>query len=249
MKLLDLCLLRDIFITVKSWPCLSPIRKAYSRVNSSATLEFTADLKDLETLGRQFEVRFYDGTPKARITFDTDKDPKLEAPSGVSITGDSAGNVVVTLANVQENNAGIYIMINAGFVSKCNCLYILGIPTKPNIILKQIPFVGENATFTCNSTSTTMPSNHSLSLTYTDCSGGIGSGSSNGNGSDSISGSGSSISNGNGSDSISGSGSSISSGSGSGSSGSSSGNSSGNSRVVVVVVMAEVVVEVVVVVW
>ncbi|XP_060574571.1 hemicentin-1-like, partial [Ruditapes philippinarum] len=42
-----------------------------------------------------------------------------------------------------------------------------GIPSKPNIILKQMPFVGENATFTCNSTSTTIPSNHSLSLTYT----------------------------------------------------------------------------------
>ncbi|XP_060604516.1 carcinoembryonic antigen-related cell adhesion molecule 5-like [Ruditapes philippinarum] len=150
---------------VKSWPCESPIRKAYSRVNSNATLQFVADLTDLTT-PRLFEVGFYDGSAKARITYNPDKSSRPSAAPGVSITGDTDGNVVVTLANVQENNAGIYIMTSTGFATKCSCLYILGTPRKPTVTVNKTPSVGESVTLTCSSTSTTTPSNHSLSLTY-----------------------------------------------------------------------------------
>ncbi|XP_060599665.1 carcinoembryonic antigen-related cell adhesion molecule 5-like, partial [Ruditapes philippinarum] len=156
----------EIIVYVKSWPCESPIRKTYSRVNSSATLQFTADLNGLDALGRPFEVKFYNGTGKARITFYSDKDPRPSHGPDVSITGDSDGNVDFTLANVQENNAGVYIMVTPGFATKCSCLYILGTPRKPTVTVNKTPSVGESVTLTCSSTSTTTPSNHSLSLTY-----------------------------------------------------------------------------------
>ncbi|XP_060602041.1 carcinoembryonic antigen-related cell adhesion molecule 5-like [Ruditapes philippinarum] len=152
-------------ISVKSWPCASPIRKVYSRENSDVVLRFSADFSNLNS-PRLFDINFYDDSIKARITYNPDKTSTTDALPGVSITGDTAGNVVVTLANVQQSNAGVYTLASAGLSTKCNCLYILGTPRKPTVTVNKTPSVGESVTLTCSSTSTTIPSNHSLSLTY-----------------------------------------------------------------------------------
>ncbi|XP_060566315.1 uncharacterized protein LOC132725237, partial [Ruditapes philippinarum] len=123
--LISALIIMEIIISVKSWPCVSPIRKVYSRVNSGAVLQFSADLIDLSS-PKQFEVKFHDGIGiKARIIYNPDKTFTTDALSGVSITGDTDGKVVVTLANVQQSNAGVYTMASAGLSTKCNCLYIL----------------------------------------------------------------------------------------------------------------------------
>ncbi|XP_060553988.1 carcinoembryonic antigen-related cell adhesion molecule 5-like [Ruditapes philippinarum] len=163
--LISALIIMEIIISVKSWPCALPISKAYSHVDSDAVLQFSADLTNLNS-PRKFEIKFYDGSTKARITYNTDKTSTPEALPGFSITGGSDGNVVVTLANVQQSNAGIYTMTVAGFPTKCNCLYILRTPRKPTVTVNKTPSVGESVTLTCSSTSTTTPSNHSLSLTY-----------------------------------------------------------------------------------
>ena len=104
---------------------MSPIRKYYSRINSSIDIQFSADLTNLNS-PRQFEVGFYDGSAKARITYYTDRSFRAQTLPGINITSDTAGNVIVTMEDVQENNAGVYILASAGFYTKCSCLYILG---------------------------------------------------------------------------------------------------------------------------
>ncbi|XP_060565437.1 hemicentin-1-like, partial [Ruditapes philippinarum] len=163
--LVSALIVMEIIVTVEAWPCVSPIRKMYSRVNSDAALQFSADLTNLNS-PRIFDIKFHDNSIKARITYNTDKSSTTDALSGFSITGNNAGNVVVTLTNVQQNNAGVYTCSATGFSTKCNCLYILGAPRKPTVTVNKAPSVGESVTLTCSSTSTTTPSNHSLSLTY-----------------------------------------------------------------------------------
>ena len=111
--------------SVKAWTCVSPIRNVYSRVNTDAVVQFNADLTNLNA-PRQFDVHFYDGTAKGRITYSADKSSSVQTASGVSVTADTSGNVAVTLNNIQENNAGIYTLISAGLSTRCNSLYILG---------------------------------------------------------------------------------------------------------------------------
>ncbi|XP_060580489.1 peroxidasin homolog [Ruditapes philippinarum] len=154
-----------VIIAVKAWPCVSPIRKVFSRVNTDAVLQFTADLTNLKS-PRMFEVSFFDGRAKARITYISDRSFITDVLPGLNITGDTDGNVVVTLPYIQQNDTGVYILTTAGIPSKCNCLYMLGIPRKPTVTVNKTPSVGESAILTCSSTSTTTPSNHSLSLKY-----------------------------------------------------------------------------------
>ncbi|XP_060565811.1 cell adhesion molecule 3-like [Ruditapes philippinarum] len=154
-----------VVIAVKAWTCLLPVRKLYSRVNTDAVLQFTADLTNLNS-PRMFDVKFFDGSIKARIIYYQDRSPRTEVLPGFNITGDTDGNVVVTLPNIQHNDTGVYIFTRAGISSKCNCLYMLGIPRRPILTGNKTPYVGESATLTCSSTSTTIPSNHSLSLKY-----------------------------------------------------------------------------------
>ncbi|XP_053389839.1 contactin-4-like [Mercenaria mercenaria] len=165
MKFTAVILLTDIFITAEGWPCLTPVREVYSQINTAAVLQFTADLTNLNS-PRTFFVKFHDGTVRAMIRYNADKSYTTDSQPGVSITANTAGIVAVTFESVQKNSAGIYTFGSAGFSFRCNCLYILGEPTKPNITLKYVPFVRDSTTLTCSSTSTTTPSNHSLSLTY-----------------------------------------------------------------------------------
>ncbi|XP_053391544.1 carcinoembryonic antigen-related cell adhesion molecule 5-like, partial [Mercenaria mercenaria] len=153
-------------IRVEGWPCVSPIGRVYSQINTDSVLQFTADLTNLNS-PRRFVVKFYDDTIQAVIRYNTDRSSlNLDAQPGVSITGDTTGNVVVTLFDVVQSNAGTYTMDSTGVPLRCNCLYILGTPTKPSITLNKVPSTGESATLKCSSTSTTTPSNHSLGLSY-----------------------------------------------------------------------------------
>ncbi|XP_060582487.1 carcinoembryonic antigen-related cell adhesion molecule 6-like [Ruditapes philippinarum] len=156
-----------VIIAVKAWPCVSPIRKVFSRVNTDAVLQFSADLTNLNS-PIQFDVRFFDNSFKARITYYPDRSPTTDVLPGLNITGDTDGTVVVTLPNIQENDTGFYILTSPGTSLKCNSLYMLGrgIPKKPTVTVNKTPSVGESAILTCSSTSTTTPSYHSLSLKY-----------------------------------------------------------------------------------
>jgi hypothetical protein len=73
-----------------------------------------------------FEVKFFDGSAKARITYISDRSFRTDVLPGLNITGNTDGNVVVTLPNIQQNDTGVYILTSAGFSTKCNCLYMLG---------------------------------------------------------------------------------------------------------------------------
>ncbi|XP_060580488.1 CD166 antigen-like, partial [Ruditapes philippinarum] len=154
-----------VIIAVKAWPCVSPIRKVFSRVNTDTLLQFSADLTNL-IAPRVFDVKFFDGSFKARITYYPDRSPTTDVLPGLGTAVDRDGDVVLLLPNIQHNDTGVYILTTAGISSKCNCLYMLGIPRKPTVTVNKTPSVGESAILTCSSTSTTIPSNHSLSLKY-----------------------------------------------------------------------------------
>ncbi|XP_053372493.1 carcinoembryonic antigen-related cell adhesion molecule 2-like [Mercenaria mercenaria] len=155
----------EVFMKVEGWQYVTPVGTVFSRVNSTANIHFSADLTGLNS-PRTFFVKFYDGTTQTVIRYNADKSYSTDALPGVTITSDTAGNVVVSLENVQRSSAGTYIMDSPGLLVRCNCLYLLDTPTKPTLSVSNSPSVGGRVTLTCNSRSTTTPSNHSLSLAY-----------------------------------------------------------------------------------
>jgi hypothetical protein len=125
MKLFSVYKYINFNFSVKVWPCVSPIRNVYSRVNTDAVLQFSADLTNL-IAPRQFDVKFFNGSTKARITYNSDRSFRTEVLPGFNITGYTNGNVYFTLPDIQQNDTGVYILTSAGFSTKCNCLYMLG---------------------------------------------------------------------------------------------------------------------------
>jgi hypothetical protein len=74
-----------------------------------------------------FSVKFINDRTKATIRFYPDRSPPTtDVLPGLNITGDTDGNVVVTLPSIQQNDTGVYILTSPGFSQKCNCLYMLG---------------------------------------------------------------------------------------------------------------------------
>ncbi|XP_071095623.1 protein turtle homolog B-like [Haliotis cracherodii] len=83
----------------------------------------------------------------------------------------AARNVTFTLSNIQTSDAGTYTCGNGGFTSVIqNCgqkLVVLGKPTTPGRPVSTTPVYNQQVTLTCSSTSTSVPADHGLTLTYT----------------------------------------------------------------------------------
>ncbi|XP_067675852.1 protein turtle-like [Haliotis asinina] len=82
-------------------------------------------------------------------------------------------NVTFTLSNIQISDAGTYTCGNGGGAATDviqNCgqkLVVLGKPTTPGRPESTTPVYNQQVTLTCSSTSTTLPADHGLTLTYT----------------------------------------------------------------------------------
>ncbi|XP_053396505.1 uncharacterized protein LOC128556224 [Mercenaria mercenaria] len=167
VKLIYLAFLLEVFISaVEGWSCVSTAEKVYSRINANAVLQFDISADVNPSYSITFNIQFYNGTVIALVRYKSNGEITTQKLPGVDITADAAGNVAVTLINVGEDNQGVYFISGAGRPARCNCLYILGIPSKAKISVIGNPNVGSSMTLTCTSTSTTRPYNHSLSLTY-----------------------------------------------------------------------------------
>ncbi|XP_071094638.1 protein turtle-like [Haliotis cracherodii] len=83
----------------------------------------------------------------------------------------AARNVTFTLSNIQTSDAGTYTCRAGGATAGIqNCgqkLVVLGKPTTPVRPVSTTPVYNQQVTLTCNSTSTTVPADHGLTLTYT----------------------------------------------------------------------------------
>ncbi|XP_071095658.1 neural cell adhesion molecule 1-like [Haliotis cracherodii] len=83
----------------------------------------------------------------------------------------AAWNVTFTLSNIQTSDAGTYTCGTGGTANVIqNCgqkLAVLGQPIKPTPNGPSAPVFGTQVTLTCSSTSTTVPADHGLTLTYT----------------------------------------------------------------------------------
>ncbi|XP_071095624.1 protein turtle homolog B-like [Haliotis cracherodii] len=83
----------------------------------------------------------------------------------------AAMNVTFTLSNIQTSDAGTYTCGNGGpgnVIQNCGQkLVVLGKPTTPGRPVSTTPVYNQAVTLTCSSTSTTVPADHGLTLTYT----------------------------------------------------------------------------------
>ncbi|XP_071094637.1 contactin-5-like [Haliotis cracherodii] len=83
----------------------------------------------------------------------------------------AARNVTFTLSNIQTSDAGTYTCGNGGSATVIqNCgqkLVVLGKPTTPGFTVSTTPVYNQQVTLTCSSISTTVPTDHGLTLTYT----------------------------------------------------------------------------------
>ncbi|XP_071094627.1 contactin-5-like [Haliotis cracherodii] len=83
----------------------------------------------------------------------------------------AARSVTFTLSNIQTSDAGTYTCGAGGATAIIqNCgqkLVVLGKPTTPVRPVSTTPVYNQQVTLTCSSTSTTVPADHGLTLTYT----------------------------------------------------------------------------------
>ncbi|XP_048241018.1 contactin-1-like [Haliotis rufescens] len=83
----------------------------------------------------------------------------------------AARNVTFTLSNIQTSDAGTYTCGGGGatiVIQNCGQkLVVLGKPTTPSRPVSSSPVYNQQVTLTCSSTSTTVPADHGLTLTYT----------------------------------------------------------------------------------
>ncbi|XP_048241008.1 protein turtle-like [Haliotis rufescens] len=82
----------------------------------------------------------------------------------------AARNVTFTLSNIQTSDAGTYTCRGGGatiVIQNCGQkLVVLGKPTTPVRPVSTTPVYNQQVTLTCSSTSTTVPADHGLTLTY-----------------------------------------------------------------------------------
>ncbi|XP_048241016.1 nephrin-like [Haliotis rufescens] len=83
----------------------------------------------------------------------------------------AARNVTFTLSNIQTSDAGTYTCgdgVPGTVIQNCGQkLVVLGKPTTPGRPVSTTPVYNQQVTLTCSSTSTTVPVDHGLTLTYT----------------------------------------------------------------------------------
>ncbi|XP_071094641.1 nephrin-like [Haliotis cracherodii] len=83
----------------------------------------------------------------------------------------AARNVTFTLRNIQTSDAGTYTCGAGGatiVIQNCGQkLVVLGKPITPGRPVSTTPVYNQQVTLTCSSTSTTVPGDHGLTLTYT----------------------------------------------------------------------------------
>ncbi|XP_048241019.1 neural cell adhesion molecule 1-like [Haliotis rufescens] len=83
----------------------------------------------------------------------------------------AARNVTFTLSNIQTSDAGTYTCGDGApdtVIQNCGQkLVVLGVPTTPGRPVSTTPVYNQQVTLTCSSTSTTVPADHGLTLTYT----------------------------------------------------------------------------------
>ncbi|XP_067675866.1 protein turtle-like isoform X1 [Haliotis asinina] len=157
-----------IFLTagvISGAPSASPVLSALSD-----TARFSWEIPQ-GGLGIGFT--FYAVSPAGDTVFD---DGTFEPPANyrdrlVYQGNIAARNVTFTLSNIQTSDAGTYTCGNGGTNSVVqNCgqkLVVLGKPTTPGHPMSTAPVYNQQVTLTCNSTSTTVPADHGLTLTYT----------------------------------------------------------------------------------
>ncbi|XP_071094628.1 protein turtle homolog B-like [Haliotis cracherodii] len=82
----------------------------------------------------------------------------------------AARNVTFSLRNIQTSDAGTYTCgdgVPATVIRNCGQkLVVLGKPTTPGRPVSTTPVYNQTVTLTCSSTSTTVPADHGLTLTY-----------------------------------------------------------------------------------
>ncbi|XP_052804288.1 hemicentin-1-like isoform X2 [Mya arenaria] len=142
--------------------------RVYSDKGQRPILNFSVVL-DTSKYNTTFSVTRYDGTRFMSMQYmygQPHGSPSLFNGCTLAPTANlSRGILDVKLGALAAGDQGMY-KLSGSASSKCYTLYFLGIPTRPTISSTGTIYEGVSLPITCSSTSTTNPSNHSLTMGY-----------------------------------------------------------------------------------
>ncbi|XP_060558577.1 uncharacterized protein LOC132718855 [Ruditapes philippinarum] len=162
-----------MFNAVFGWKCPSDveIQRIYVKSEEQAVISFQTKIKsyDRQMLYsvasfeqyKLYNAVFYNNIFRSEVSY-----------MGSEFIGDAnTGNFTVKTASVMKQDGGTYMLVYKEGTAdinteQCAMLYILDKPKKATVYHDSINIQGNNSTLTCNSISTTYPTNHTLGLTY-----------------------------------------------------------------------------------
>ncbi|XP_052805558.1 uncharacterized protein LOC128234948 isoform X1 [Mya arenaria] len=164
------------------WICISTIfhtgfgccpsnSRVFTQNGQTKVLKFRAPINP-ETEFATYRVARYDGITDMAVNYQYGKvigEPTLQNCSLATSANIGIGILHIEINPVVEGDKGTYKLtelIETTTVIACLTLYILGTPTQPILSASGSSFVNSILTLTCTSSSTTQPSNHSLSMQY-----------------------------------------------------------------------------------
>ncbi|XP_053389576.1 hemicentin-1-like isoform X3 [Mercenaria mercenaria] len=157
---------------VTGWLC--PIGKVipgiYVNSGQPAIIGFQTTLQTFNG-GLQYSVRAFNNSNLYTAVFYQNKFQNGISYLESQFTGDaSRGNFTVKTNGIHRQDGGVYILqYKQGtdlHTEMCSMLFVLGKPRKATVSHDNNNVLGRNSQLTCNSSSTTYPTNHTLSLTY-----------------------------------------------------------------------------------
>ncbi|XP_052805814.1 uncharacterized protein LOC128235117 [Mya arenaria] len=164
------------------WICISTIfhtgvgccpsnSRVFTENGQTKVLKFRAPINP-EIEFATYRVARYDGITRMAVNYQNGKvlgEPTLRNCSLAASANISNGLLYIELNPVVEGDQGTYKLtelIETIIVIECVTLYIIGTPTQPILSASGSSFVNSILTLTCTSSSTTQPSNHSLTMQY-----------------------------------------------------------------------------------
>ncbi|XP_052806625.1 basement membrane-specific heparan sulfate proteoglycan core protein-like [Mya arenaria] len=149
--------------------CPSNVR-VYTELGGMPVLNFSISLDPKVTFDI-YRVSRYDGSTLLSLQYEKGQvfgKPLLQNCSFASTAIAASGILDIILNNVTADGRGTYYLRKGGQKDplRCYTVYILGSPIIPSLATNGSFYEGTNLRISCTSTSTTLPSNHSLSIQY-----------------------------------------------------------------------------------
>ncbi|XP_060606174.1 hemicentin-1-like [Ruditapes philippinarum] len=158
---------------VNGWQCPTNQvnRSSYIKTGEQAVIGFQTTLRNYHrTL--VYSVTNHKGDNLYAATFYKNVFKSENVYLGSEFIGNAGiGNFTIKTAAVKQDDGGMYLLQykeGTGVLSTLECLklYILGKPKKATITQDNNNILGRDSRLTCNSLSTTYPTNHTLNLVY-----------------------------------------------------------------------------------